>query len=115
MLSSKFEQEKNICYLFEGIVWFLIKMAKFIKLIVLVFITSLVATSLADGPTQIQRRKQKPQNVKKRVQTNAPLPKKEHGYVWMFHSWSNEYINTNFYFRSEFKNEIASKNFYKFG
>lgn len=52
-------------------------MAKFIKLIVIVFVTSLVVSSLADGQNQIQRRNQKQQIGKKRVQADAPLPNKK--------------------------------------
>lgn len=89
-------------------------------MIVLVFVASLVVTSLADGPNQIQRRKQKPNSAtqigRKRVQADAPLPKKKMG-VFEFLSrgviinWSKniKIQNTNFYFRSAFKNEIASK------
>lgn len=55
---------------------FLIKMAKLIKLIVLVFITSLAVPSLADGQNHIQRRNQKQEIGRKRVQADAPNKKK---------------------------------------
>lgn len=91
---------------------FLIKMAKFIKLIVLVFITSLVVPSLADGQNHIQRRNQKQEIARKRVQADAPLPNKKKCMFKSLIHWpkhKKKKWNTNFYFCSAFKDEIASK------